>query len=276
MSVPTPPQDPAPRGSIIYEHGPLRMKRCRYGAMLYAATAPYIGRSFDLYGEYSEAEAVVFKRLAAPGMCVLDAGANIGAHTLVFAQAVGPAGMVIAAEPQRVAVQILNANLALNGIVNTRVLACALGDEIGTIQIPAPDPSRPALGTVSVGQGVERVRIVTIDSLRLPRCDFIKVDVEGFECQVLRGARETVGRTRPLLYVENDRVARSGELLRLLAELGYACHPHAPPLFNPANFFGNPDNVFGGTVSHNLLCVPRERAGVNLAGFGAAVEPGAG
>jgi FkbM family methyltransferase len=268
-----PPPDPAPRGSIIYEHGPLRMKRCRYGTMLYAATAPYIGRSFDLYGEYSEAEAAVFRQLAAPGTCVVDAGANIGAHTLVFAGAVGPAGIVIAAEPQRVAVQILNANLALNGIVNTRVLACALGDEVGTIQIPAPDPSRPVLGTVSVGHGMERVRIVTIDSLRLRRCDFIKVDVEGFECQVLRGARETVGRTRPLLYVENDRVARSGELLRLLTELGYACHPHAPPLFNPMNFFGNPENVFGGIASRNLLCVPNERAPVGLVGVGAAVQP---
>jgi FkbM family methyltransferase len=244
--------------------------------MLYPVTAPYIGRSFDLYGEYSEAEAAVFRQLVTPGMCVLDVGANIGAHTMVFAGAAGPAGTVIAAEPQRVAVQILNANLALNGIVNTRVLACAVGDEVGTIQIPAPDPSRPALGTVSVGHGVERVRIVTIDALGLPRCDFIKVDVEGFECQVLRGARETVGRTRPLLYVENDRVARSGELLRLLAELGYACHSHAPPLFNPANFFGNPENVFGGIASHNLLCVPEERAGVNPEGFGAAVVPGAG
>jgi FkbM family methyltransferase len=252
------------------------MKRCRYGTMLYAITAPYIGRSFDLYGEYSEGEASVFRQLAAPGMCVLDIGANIGAHTLMLAQAVGPAGTVVAAEPQRTAVQILHANLALNGIVNTRVIPCAFGDEIGTIQIPAPDPLRPAPGTVSVGQGSERVQIITIDSLRLARCDFIKVDVEGFECQVLRGARETVGRTRPMLYVEYDRPARSDELLRLLSELGYACHPHTPPLFNPANFFANPENVFGRIASHNLLCVPKERAGVKLVGFGAPIASGPG
>jgi hypothetical protein len=48
------------------------MKRCRYGAMLYAITAPYIGRSFDLCGEYSEGEAAVFRQLATPGICVQD------------------------------------------------------------------------------------------------------------------------------------------------------------------------------------------------------------
>jgi hypothetical protein len=68
--------------------------------MLYPVTAAYIGRSFDLYGEYSEGEARLFARLVGPGMVAVDVGANIGAYTLVFSRLVGPSGLVVAIEAQ--------------------------------------------------------------------------------------------------------------------------------------------------------------------------------
>ena len=64
--------------------------------MLYLTTDQYVGRSLDLYGEYSEGEVEFFDQMLKPGHIVLEAGANIGAHTVYFAKTVGPRGTVIA------------------------------------------------------------------------------------------------------------------------------------------------------------------------------------
>ena len=86
----------------------------------------------------------------------------------------------------------------------------------------------------------------------------LKVDVEGMETDVLLGARDTIGRLRPILYIENDRRAQSEGLIKLIGELGYNMWWHLPPLFNPSNFAGASQNIFGGIVSINLLCLPEE------------------
>src|SRR5687768_6606900 len=82
-----------------------RLKDCRYGRMLYNVNDLYVGRSLDLYGEFSEGEVEVFRQLVRPGDLVMDVGANVGAHTVWFAKAVGPGGVVLAFEPQRLVFQ---------------------------------------------------------------------------------------------------------------------------------------------------------------------------
>ncbi|MEO8113977.1 MAG: FkbM family methyltransferase, partial [Phenylobacterium sp.] len=91
------------------------------------------------------------------------------------------------------------------------------------------------------------------------QCGLIKIDVEGFEPQVLRGARDTIARCRPLLYVENDRPANQREVISLLAGMGYRQYWHTPALFDPDNFNGVAENIFGDIRSLNLLCIPAER-----------------
>jgi hypothetical protein len=59
----------------------------------------------------------------------------------------------------------------------------------------------------------------------------------------------------PILYVENDRREKAAELVRFIDGLEYAMYWHLPPLFNPDNFFHNPTNVFGNTVSINMVCI---------------------
>ena len=73
-----------------------RLKVCRYGQMLFNVNDRYIGRSLDLYGEYSEGEVALFRQIVWPGDVVVDVGAHVGAHTLFFARQVGPAGRVLA------------------------------------------------------------------------------------------------------------------------------------------------------------------------------------
>lgn len=238
-----------------------RLKQCRYGLMLYNPNDVVLGRSLDLYGEFSEGEAVLFLKAVKPGQLVLDIGANIGAHTLVFSKAVGPQGLVFAFEPQRLSFQTLCANMALNGITNAACYYKAVGEDIRNIRVPYLDPyAELNFGGLSLKdqQTGEPVEQISIDCLNLNECHFMKIDVEGMECQVLRGAKETIGRHRPILYVENDREEQSEELIRLIASMKYRLYWHRMLVFNPDNFNANPTNVFSDMVSINMMCVPEE------------------
>jgi hypothetical protein len=88
---------------------------------------------------------------------------------------------------------------------------------------------------------------------------FIKADVEGMELEILQGAVRTIDRCRPILYVEDDREEKSAALRAWLISHGYRLYRHTPPLYNPENWRGSQVNVFGRTVSINLLCIPDTR-----------------
>ncbi len=169
---------------------------------------------------------------------------------------------MLAFEPQRVVFQTLCANLALGSHSNVYAYHQAVGAAAGSIVVPDVDYRQPgnfgglALGSFEQG---ERVSVMTIDGLGLSRCNFIKIDVEGMEQQVLAGGAQTLARLKPILYVENDRQDKSAELVRYIDSLGYAMYWHTPPLFSPNNFFANPENVFGNIVSLNMLCIHRDQ-----------------
>jgi FkbM family methyltransferase len=251
------------------------LKNCRHGKMLFLARDRFIGRSLDVYGEFSEFEDEVFAQLLRAGDVVVEAGANIGAHTVPIAKLVGERGAVHAFEPQRVIFQLLSANVGLNELLHVRTYHAALGRERGTIRVPSLDyRAENNFGGLSLklsGEG-EEVPLFTLDDFSLPSLRMIKVDVEGMETEVLSGARGTIGRLRPILYVENDRHAHSEQLIRLIEELEYNMWWHTPPYFNPTNFAGASRNVFGAIVSVNLLCLPKEEA-KKVVGFRPVVGP---
>jgi hypothetical protein len=124
------------------------------------------------------------------------------------------------------------------------------------------DYTAPAnFGGLSLGmhQQGERVRVVTIDQLNLNACDFIKIDVEGMEEEVLRGGVQTISKYQPIIYAECNRADQAESLVRQIHAMGYDMYFHRPPLFNPNNFKRHSENVFGEIVSKNLLCVSRGR-----------------
>src|SRR6185437_3917126 len=110
------------------------------------------------------------------------------------------------------------------------------------------------------------VRVTPLDALELPSCHLLKIDVEGWEADVLRGARATIARCRPIIYLENDRADQQAVLIALLAELGYAQYWHVAPLYNAANFKGATEDITGKACSLNMLCMPAESA-VTVTGF---------
>jgi FkbM family methyltransferase len=234
---------------------------CRGGPMLYNRNDTYIGASLRKYGEFSGEETELFRLIVQPGRTVLDVGANIGVHTVELSRLAGPAGVVHAFEPQRHMFQLLCANVALNSCTNVFTHQAAAGAGGDTMLVPSLDPGeRHNYGGLSLlgSRSGESVPLVTIDSLILHDCQFIKLDVEGMETEALRGAVATIRRFRPMLYVENDRQAHSEELIALLQSYDYRLYWHLPPLFRENNFRADTENIFGRKVSVNMICIPAE------------------
>jgi FkbM family methyltransferase len=240
----------------------MAIKTCRRGTFMYNVNDAFIGRSLDLYGEWCDDEIHVASQILTEGAVVLDVGANIGTHTVGFARSVGPRGLVIALEPQRLVYQTLCGNVALNGLTNVSTMLAAAGATRGEVIMPSLDPRATqnfgAVKAQTQGQG-EMADVIPVDELGLRRCALIKVDVEGMEAQVVEGARKTIERCRPALFLENDTVEGSRAVITAVESVGYKAFWHIASYFNPRNFFGNPDNVFAQYQPQgNMLCVPRE------------------
>jgi len=240
---------------------PYRIKRCRHGVMLYNLNDRYIGEALQRYDEYGENELQLLLQLIRPGDTVVEAGANIGCHTIPLAKALRPNGALVAFEPQRLTYQILCANLALNGLWNVYAHNAAAGRAPGQISVPLLDPrSFQNFGGLSLvgSEKGEPVPIETIDGLSLASCRMIKADVQGMEADVLAGAEATIKRCRPFLYVENELPATSAALIRQIQGYGYRLWDHRPALFNPANKAGVSENLYPNVGSINMLCIPQE------------------
>ena len=143
------------------------------------------------------------------GAMAVDAGANAGLIAVPMAQMLAAkGGAVLAFEVQRMMYYALCGTAALNDLENLFVYNLGLGDTIREEAIGKPDYAvAQDFGMFSLleqkgAPRVEQVRIVTVDSLGLPRLDFLKIDVEGMEVELLRGAARTIAAHRPWCWVE--------------------------------------------------------------------------
>jgi FkbM family methyltransferase len=240
----------------------LGLVRAKHGTFLYPRFDRYVGRSLEAYGQFSEGEATLFRHVMPVGGLAVEVGSNIGALTVPLAQTAGPGGKIYAFEPQRPLFQILCANLALNSLFNVEARPLGIGRAPGTLQTPPQDYTAPQnFGGISLTAGPgETVEIVPLDALAFPRLDFLKIDVEGMEAEVLAGAEKTIATHRPVICVENDRDDNSPTLIGLLLKWNYRLWWHIAMLYEADNFRGNPENLFGIAASINMLAVPRERA----------------
>jgi FkbM family methyltransferase len=234
--------------------GKNQLKRCKYGWMLFHG--PYIGKCFELYGQYSEAEVNVLRAFIRPGDIAIDVGANIGDLTLPMAQLAGETGRIYAIESHAETFNMLCSNLALNGITNTKPINAFIADQADV------DTAGP-WGKYGYVSKHFQPPILPIDSLGLDACALIKIDVDGKELEVLKSAAATIAKTRPVIYLENDIREKSAPLLEHLLQQDYRLYWHQAPIFEPDNFFGNPINHWApqNIVSLMMLCIPNEKAG---------------
>lgn len=225
----------------------------RYGKLIAHKNDRYLGKSLFEYGEFSEGEVALFREFINKDSVVCDVGANIGAHTLAFSRI---AKEVFAFEPVPLMFNALAGMVALNDLENVTCIQAGISDEesVMTFQ-PLATGIENNFGAAQL-QPFTGERPVQVFPLNVP-CDFLKIDVEGMEFQVLKGAREVILQCRPIIYVEADRQEKVADLALLLAQYEYDLNWHTPPLFNPQNFKGNSVNVFEDLRSLNLLCIPR-------------------
>lgn len=145
-----------------------------------------------------QTDALLRKFLTAESVCV-DAGANVGYYTQIAA---GLAGRVYAFEPAPVAFELLSINTVSNH--NVCRYQVALSDYEGEATFYLRDFGDTSSLDPDADARQVKVQVSTLDRMLsdAPRVDFIKIDVEGFERELLRGARETIERHRPVVYFE--------------------------------------------------------------------------
>jgi FkbM family methyltransferase len=156
-------------------------------------------RLLFLEGERQIAEAGLVLKLLKPGFHVVDVGANIGYYVLLFRKGIGPAGKVVAIEPSPENLPELLLNVERNSLdKNVEIIEAAVGALTGTAGLQRGINS----GITSDNGAAYVVRLDTLDNLIGGRVDFIKIDVEGFELFVLKGATHIISECRPILFVE--------------------------------------------------------------------------
>ncbi len=221
---------------------------------------------------YEEGEWRFVQRFVKPGMVCFDIGANQGFYTILLSKRVGERGRVFAFEPVGGELRKLKRNLGLNRCQNVVVEKIALGSSKGLVDVlvcldgrGSHSSLRPRPDEVNVRTEVEHVPITTLDayvgSNNIRRLDFVKLDVEGSERDVLSGAVNVLDMLRPVILIEmNDAVTQ---------HFGY----HA--LENYVLLESHKFELFEVSVSgllrsairkeyyrQNLIAVPREKSGM--------------
>ncbi len=182
-------------------------------------------------GTFERYEQELLKRLVRPGDVMFDIGANVGFYTLLAARLVGHDGSVVAFEPAARNVGYLRRHLELNSLTNVRVLEAAVGDRVGTAVFqtgPSFSEGHLVPGDLP-GPGQCRIRLITLDDLltrsEVPPPQMLKIDVEGAEYAVLRGAVNLLKRARPEILLSTHSTALREECSHLLTGLGYSIEP---------------------------------------------------
>lgn len=153
------------------------------------------------------------------GTVALDLGGHIGTHTIALSHAVGPTGSVHVFEPQKKLFTELLVNATLSGCKNIYPHLCAIGDVEGVVEIVNNDFRNE--GAAHLGSGGDLIPMRTLDSFDLPPISFIKIDIEGYEFEALKGGLKTILRDKPVMIVEVfDRPERE-EKLNFIRSLGY-------------------------------------------------------
>jgi FkbM family methyltransferase len=178
-------------------------------------------------------EFLIRNNIQTTGRSIIDIGANNGSFAVDFAHLVGDKGNVYSFEPQRIVYYQLCGNVFMNGIDNVYCYNLAIGNSDTDIQVQKPNYFQNGnvnFGDVKVGkvQGDS----VSVEQRRLDYFDFndvifIKIDVQGYELNVIKGAENTIRKHRPYLFVEfeDDLLKEAGtsekELQDKIESLGY-------------------------------------------------------
>jgi FkbM family methyltransferase len=193
-------------------------------------------------GDWFEAEMEYWRSQLQPGMTVIDVGANVGVYTFSAAQQVGKTGRVLAVEPFSGCVRCLQETCRINQIDWVTVCRGAASDRAGTVHLSLNAASELneviTDATEVMSKDVETVPCFSLDSLvereNLSRVDWLKIDAEGHEMQVLEGSERLLTEFAPRIIYENIAGAKASNLpvAELLQSKGYSLFYYQPFLQN--------------------------------------------
>jgi len=192
------------------------------------------------------------------GKDIIDIGANNGNFAVDFAHLVGDHGRVFCFEPQRIIYYQLCTNIFLNGLDNVYCHNVAIGDSDGFVYMPLPNyhsKEQVNFGDVRVGEYGDTIVQKPLDRYTFGDVVFIKIDVQGYESFVIDGAKETIKKHRPYMFVEfedhllQEQGSSEAQLQAEIESLGYVVKPFQP---------GVPYQSYSGKCL-DYVCIPTEK-----------------
>ena len=206
------------------------------GITVQAGLVDIIQRSLITEGEWDRKVLLALRSLLSPGNTFIDVGANIGYFSLIASALVGDEGRVVALEPSLRALTQITDNIARNGVKNVLLLSVAAGSKLNLMtlhQTTVANIGASSLRDLTDSVGFEHVAVYTLDELIEPlklSPDVIKIDVEGFEFDVLSGAEQILRRYHPSVLCEvtvdwmRGRDQRPNDLFTFMEALGYRAY----------------------------------------------------
>lgn len=166
---------------------------------------------WEVYFNATEKSLLQFITFCEPGFVVLDVGTNIGYTALSFAVRVGPSGKVFGFEPHSGTFRKLQANSEFNSFSQLHISQVALGAKPGRAGLQVISENNSGKNRITGNKEIDPnqpIEVTTVDvfcdSKSLQRVDLMKIDVEGFELEVIKGALNTLERFSPVLFIELD------------------------------------------------------------------------
>ena len=238
---------------------------CRYGEFSVPDQNDLIFNALREYGEWAQEELDMLSRFVRPGDTVLDIGAFIGTHARAFSQMVGAQGIVHAFEPNERIYRELFKNAQLAPYSNIKTYQVALGARKQTQFLLQGD----LLGNLGASQVLEDDRDASttvieqesLENLGLPRIDFIKIDVESMEYDVVVGGIRAIRQHAPVIFLEANSLQAAGRIIDLAHGMDYVVFGHVSRAFNPENFNRSTTNMFGEARECGLLLIHRNHLG---------------
>ena len=197
--------------------------------MSHYSTVEYLqGSSFRIYYPDEIQEAVInaikagrlwekklinrYVKMIKEGDTVLDIGSYLGTHAICFSQLVGDTGLVHCFEPQTDIYALLEKTIKENDINNVKLYNKAVYSSVGTIEFSNTNNGKASISHIRprLPSPIKKmVDTVTVDMLKLNRCDFIKMDIEMGEWHALAGAEETINKFKPIIFLETFKTKKN-------------------------------------------------------------------
>ena len=244
---------------------------CKHGVYNILKKDSYICKSLLEYGEWSELEIDLYKDIIKTNDIIIEVGSHIGSHTVPLSKIVKE-GRLYAFEPQLLLFNLINKNIKENNIHNTKIYLEAVSNKEETIKLNQVDYEKLYTNNNEINSGGidfknlvsnndgYKINVVTLDNKfkHLEKLDFVKIDAEGNEFEILEGSKYLINKFHPIIYFEfiPGKDPNTLNSINFLDSFGYVFYSHITPLFNIDNFNKNKVNIFSNISSFMILSIP--------------------